>query len=273
MRCGTERNTVTCTDKQVTAACDLHLDNLRQLITWGAVAPVPSGGGRGHVRRWTFPQAMRIAVTAAFVDAGFSLKMAHTLTYCLPLDDMLSLYDPEFIDRYVDLENPNERHIKALLDPGSDEYWPDENHIGTVFIIDRCLVYADVLGEVPCLRGLLDVRSNLYYPTFNPNHFLWGMIFNIIPDIPKQAAITKVSRNSLLIHDRYFSSSAEEIESFCKKITRGLTIQIDDPEDLAYHHYVKISLAAGLSTAFRRLLGLPVVHTTVEEQLDWMCGV
>src|SRR5216684_6744624 len=82
------------TDEQVTNACNLHIDNLRRLITWGAVCPVQSGGGRGRVRQWTARQALRISVTAQFVEAGFSLQMSHTITYCLPLDDLLYAYDP-----------------------------------------------------------------------------------------------------------------------------------------------------------------------------------
>jgi hypothetical protein len=55
---------------------------------------------------------MQIAATAEFVDARFSLKMAHTLTYCLPLDNLLLLYDLEFSRQSVELDIPYKSALK-----------------------------------------------------------------------------------------------------------------------------------------------------------------
>src|SRR5215469_2003711 len=131
------------TDEEVTAASNLHIDNLRRLITWGAVTPAQAGGGRGRVRLWTLSQAMRIAVTAEFVEAGFSLQMAHTLTYCLPFDDMLRLYDPEFLKKHFDVaHSPN---LRAMVSPDETDYWPDKTLMGSaLFVVNRRLVYGDL---------------------------------------------------------------------------------------------------------------------------------
>ena len=67
------------TDEQVTEACNLHVDNLRKLITWGAVIPAQAGGGRGRVRLWTMGHVRRISITASIQNAGFSLRLAHTI--------------------------------------------------------------------------------------------------------------------------------------------------------------------------------------------------
>ena len=45
-----EGSKTTFTGDAVTAACGLHRDNLRRLITWRAVIPVQAGAGRGRVR-------------------------------------------------------------------------------------------------------------------------------------------------------------------------------------------------------------------------------
>lgn len=82
------------TDQQVTAACDLHLDNLRKLITWRAVIPIVGGGGRGKTRKWSLMRANRITVIATIFNAGFSLRMAHTITYCAPLDRLFFALNP-----------------------------------------------------------------------------------------------------------------------------------------------------------------------------------
>src|SRR5262249_55086916 len=83
------------TDAQVLDATGLPIDSLRRLITWGAVRPAQAGGGRGRVRLGTTRQALRITATAQFTAAGFSLQMAHTLTYCVPLDGLMGIFDPE----------------------------------------------------------------------------------------------------------------------------------------------------------------------------------
>jgi hypothetical protein len=255
------------TDEQLTGACGLHLDNLRRLITWGAVKPVQAGGGRGRVRLWSFQQAMRVAVTAEFFEAGFSLQMAHTLTYCLPLDDMLRLFDPEFIERYADLSAPPERHIKQLVSRRGSSYWLPAGSVGSeIVILDRRLVYADVLGQAPQLFGKIDRAGNRFYPTYDPKRFLSGVLSKAIGHPLQEAAIAQVGRESLLIDDRYFGADERDLTAYCHKITRGLETQLIGDEYL-YRNLLKINLNTGLVIAFRRLLGLPVKYETADEHL------
>jgi len=94
------------------------------------------------------------------------------------------------------------------------------------------------------------------------------MIFNLNPEVEKRAAISDVNPNSLLIDDLYFSKTQEEISEFSARITRGLSHQLDDPEDQNYRNYLKIRLSTGLSIAFRRLMGFPVNYSTINEQLN-----
>lgn len=256
----------TFTDEQVTAACNLHIDNLRRLITWGAVKPVQAGGGRGRVRLWSFRQAMRVAVTAEFFEAGFSLQMAHTLAYCLPLDDMLRLFDPDFIERHIDLDDPKEKHIKRLLSARTSNYWLPRDVVGSeIVILDRRLVYADILGESHELFGLIDPAANRYYPTHDPKRFLWGVLSNTVGSRLKAPAIAEIDRDSLLLDKMYFEAGPAKIRKFCEKIMRGVETYLIDPEDYLYRNLLKINLNVGLVIAFRRLLGLPVTYEKVEE--------
>jgi hypothetical protein len=257
------------TDEQVTRACNLHIDNLRRLITWGAVKPVQAGGGRGRVRLWSFAQAMRVAATAEFFEAGFSLQMAHTLSHCLPLDDMLRFYDPHFIEQNVDLKDPKEKHVKRLLSRRGSNYWMPEAAVGSeIIIIDRRLVYADVLGDTPTLFGIIDPTNNLYYPTFDPKHFLWGMVSpEIEPPFPTPA-IAKISRASLLIDRGYFQDDEKTLEALFTKITKDIETQIGDPDEHLFRNYLKINLNVGLVIAFRKLLGLPVAYEAADERLN-----
>lgn len=82
------------TDDQVVDATGLHIDNVRKLVTWGAVRPAKGGRGRGNVRQWDGRTARRIARVAAIVESGMSLRMAHTLTYLQVLDEDFDKIDP-----------------------------------------------------------------------------------------------------------------------------------------------------------------------------------
>jgi hypothetical protein len=116
--------------------------------------------GRGRKRPWSFAQAMRVATTAEFFAAGFSLQMAHTLIYCLPLEPMLRLYDEPF-NVYEDV------NIK-LISRLDKNYWTPDSMVGNIFIIDRRLVYGNILGESNVLYGIINHTQNRFYPFWNP---------------------------------------------------------------------------------------------------------
>ena len=90
-------DTQTFTDQQVTTACGMHQDNLRRLITWKAVIPVQARGGRGRVRLWSMGHVRRISIVSTLFNAGFSLRMAHTIAYCLPFENLLEVYEPNHL--------------------------------------------------------------------------------------------------------------------------------------------------------------------------------
>lgn len=104
-------------DEQVTEACGIGIDDLRRLITWKAVIPAQAGGGRGRRRLWTMGHVRRISVTAALYHAGFSLRMAHTIGYCMPADPKLLPTQPNYF------ENPPE-FVQDLLDPANRNVEP-----------------------------------------------------------------------------------------------------------------------------------------------------
>lgn len=69
-------------DEQFCRAVSLHIQNVRKLATWGAVKPATAGGGgRGKVRMWNLDDVRQVAMVSAAFHAGFSLRMAHALTY------------------------------------------------------------------------------------------------------------------------------------------------------------------------------------------------
>ena len=256
------------TDEQVTKACGLHIDNLRRLITWGAVRPVQAGGGRGRVRLWTFAQAMRIAATTEFVEAGFSLQMAHTLTYCLPLDDLLALYDPDFLKNNVNLNHRQNVRLNAMLAPAGEgeSYWPGPEYTGHIVVIDRRLVYADVLGDTYQLYGLIHPELNLYYPVWDPRYAYFGPVTEGTQK--RRPAIKNVEPSSLLLNDVYRRTSPRRLSRYMLKISKNVDSQIDDPEDHFYRHCLRLNLGVGLTVAFRKLLGFPASCPNHTELVD-----
>jgi hypothetical protein len=254
----------TFTDAEITAACGLHVDNLRKLITWGAVRPVQSGGGRGRVRLWTLKQAMRIAVTAQFVEANFSLQMAHTLSYCLPFDDILQFFDPDFL-KDIDLEDPKEAHTKKMLSPEEEKYWPSLDHIGSdFFIVDGQAVYGDLLADSGILFGIIDYRENKYFPIWTISSPLWGAISESLGK-PPELGWRNIDRKSLLVDDVFLFSDDYEIKKELTKEKQGkFDCQVNYVREMKFKTLTYINFAAGLSMTFRRLLGLPVNYHPTE---------
>src|SRR5205814_2884590 len=106
-------------------------------------------------------------------------------------------------------------------------------------IIDRRLVYADVLGDDCTLFGIIDPANNLFYPTSNPKRFRPGMV-SPETELPfPDPAITKIRSEFLLIDPRYFGDDEYTLEEFCTKITKGIELQIDDLDEHLFRNYLK----------------------------------
>ena len=263
---------MTFTDQQVTGAAGLHLDNLRRLITWGAVKPIQAGGGRGRVRMWTARQALRISVTAQFVEAGFSLRMAHTLTYCIPLDDLLYTFDPEIIrTKLADKPEPGYARLKAMISAEGKDYWPDsDRYLGSiVLIVDGKYLYADVLGDSPTLFAIIDRERQRVYTDSSPYQFKYGA--GMVEDfgLPKRTDAKRIDRRSLLIDDEYLSKGwKHSYQRFQKLIPKGVTTHFLAVDHVIAKNFCVINLAVGLTDFVRKLLGLPVDYRPFEAEYN-----
>jgi hypothetical protein len=276
MRHGTAEWTAeTYTDEQVTTACGLHLDNLRRLITWGAVTPVQSGGGRGRIRKWTARQALRIGITAQFVEAGFSLKMAHTLTYCLPLNDLLYAYDPDVIRTRLGRKRDREsKRRRATISRTEENYWPGRHSLGShVFIVDHQLLYGDVLARHYMLFAVIDSNCQRVAPAFNPYQYYHGVGIADEFNLPKILDVKRIARSSLLIEDKFIGAEKPSLDllkqhiiEFRNHIPAGVAQMIQRPERLVCKNLCIINLAVGLTSILRSLLGLPVRYFPFEDE-------
>jgi len=256
-------------DDAVTRATGLHVDNLRRLITWGAIRPVSPGGGRGRVREWTTRQALRISVTAQFVETGFSLKMAHTLTYCLPLDDLLYVYDPEFLERMLDADGRTQadtRLFKQLTHPEPPGAWPDQNHLGAqTLLVDGKFLYSDALGDAPTLMAVIDRDKQRVYPTRTPLEFLHGSGAAEKYKFPRVADATALNPESLLIDADLLKPRRKWHPLPPHVLPEQIARQIDGgPETVVCRSLLAINLALGLIACVRKLRDLPTHYYPYE---------
>ena len=274
----------TYTDDEVTGACNLHIDNLRRLITWGAVRPVQAGGGRGRVRKWTADQVLRISVTAQFVDAGFSLQMAHTLTHCIPQYHLVYTYDPERIRPYLERHEISSgstalasRHAFGSQAP----HWRPSR----VVIIDRKLLYANDFDYWYSYYAAIDLELNRVYPTISPyEHLLEDKVqqevfyskphpFRYSSREGQYDAILRnnpyldIVRSSLLIDEEFLEIKSPEREDFFRKIlTEGIPNDFYSFDDLICKNFVVIDLSLGLTVCVQKLLGLPLSYWPMEKE-------
>lgn len=232
--------TMTFTDGEVTKACNLHVDNLRKLITWRAVRPEQGGGGRGKVRLWSLKQAQRIAVTALITNAGLSLRMAHTLAHCLPLDDMLQAFDPDFISTIED-EEPRAR-LMAVFEEMPLQIQDDYDLVGHIKIVEGRYVFADVLGDDDTAFGEIDKERNVYLAYWDPFSSYYGTV--------SQGGRKKASPGALEV-DR----SSLLVENIGNRPKASKYVEVEDASYLT-----QINLNVGLCLATRRLLNLPIIH-------------
>ena len=275
---------MTFTDAQIEEACGLHVDNLRRLITWRAVRPVQAGGGRGRVRLWSLRQALQIAVTAEFFHAGFSLQMAHTLAYCLPIHGLLDLYEAA-----EDLRDA--AGMRHLFDP--DKINPTAEIGGDVVILNRKYIYTDLFDDnsfhddeptewygdcrfcivaviadggtsvMPLLSGVISI-SNKYYVADGVESMVSGRELDIdrssllVDDLDLRVTDNRTNDPVL---ERQLNSRFDEVVGNAPRMFR-------DTEYLNYRSSQEIHLSVGLHIAYRKLIGLPVDYHIVEEPHD-----
>lgn len=248
----------TYTDDQVTAATGLHVDNLRKLITWGAVRPAQAGGGRGRVRKWTTRQALRIAVTAQFVSAGFSLQMAHTLTYCLPLDDLLHVYDPAKMRAVIEQskDEADRRMLRQLVDPAQPEI-PHDRYIGSLTVlVDARYLYSDCLGDCPTLMAIIDAGAPKVYPTWgSPSTFQYGSGVTELLKLRPATDAENIEQSSLLIDDKYVRPRKAR-KYPADVIPQNLPTQLIAIDHVVCKSLLVINLALGMLQCTRSLQGL-----------------
>ncbi|SEP42884.1 hypothetical protein SAMN02990966_06125 [Rhodospirillales bacterium URHD0017] len=250
------------TDEQVIAATGMPVDSLRRLITWGAVRPAQAGGGRGRVRLWTTRQALRISSTAQFVATGLSLQMAHTLTYCIPLDSLLTLYDPERLQKALGQAESNALTafdenllLNAMTTEPQPTIWPLPGiYLGSsTLIVDGRFLYADVHGDGAELIAEIDSDRQRVAPysddpestTFYDHFFNKGM----------KSDVTRIDKRTLLIDRKYFTQKGRA--SLLRKKTFAPT-QVDGP--VLCKSLLAINLALGFLLCVRALRGLPIAY-------------
>ncbi len=242
-------------------ACDISMDSLRKLITWKAAVPAQGGGGRGRVRLWKTSQIARICVTSRIANAGFSLRMAHTMAYALPLDDMLSLYDLDLLDSKFHTDEEKDKFTGINLFSSEEiAIFPHfDDYIGHVLVINNKYVYTDALGSYPTLWGVLDWEENKLAIRKQVSKFYWGRVANNWDDHPKKVGISEIDHNSLLV----IEESHEKVASENSKYFNGIH---DGPDAVPYMLYsandygfssTTINLYIGLKVMVRRLLDLP----------------
>ncbi len=193
------------TDRQVIAATGMAVDSLRRLITWGAVRPSQSGGGRGRVRLWSTHQALRICVTSELAAEGYSLQMAHTLAYCLPLTNLMLYFDPEYskvFARRTSADSPQKNLLKALTHSEPPKIFPGPGQYANsqVLILERRLVYSNVEEEFE-LVAEIDADRQRVRPLHDPEREVQGDSNDEDPPT--------VDKSSLLIDRRYLSARGQ----------------------------------------------------------------
>jgi DNA-binding transcriptional MerR regulator len=228
------------TDKQMTEACGLHQDNLRRLITWKAVTPIQAGGGRGKIRLWNFDHVRRISSIALLFNAGFSLRLAHTIAYCLPFEEiLLPILQPDVMAQ-------NRSDIDGWYDPVKLRVELDEQD---------CFV--DVINRRFLFFGMTEITDNDCFGYISDDQTMFFGRYNIrthysfhTDDPEKATTHAKWERNWIV--DRIDPASlAFEYDPDFDEATA---------KDTFSRPLVKMSInvTLGMRIAFRKIMGLPV---------------
>jgi hypothetical protein len=247
------------TDQQVIAATGLPLDSLRRLITWGAVRPAQAGGGRGRVRLWTTRQALRISVTAQFADAGYSLQMAHTLTYCVPLDGVLSLYDPETLSTIVpELRGekfPRPTTALQLLElltktKEPEDWWVASAYPGgETLIVDGRYLYCNLYGKGLSLMAEIDALRQSVVPYSNPTK---GTTYDTFLKKELPTDVARISHSSLLINPKELKSQGKDVR---RKVNVPTKLKVG--REVLCKSALSLNLVLGFVLCVRALNGIP----------------
>jgi hypothetical protein len=248
----------TFTDEQLTTACELHVDNLRQLITWKAVIPYQRGGGRGRVRLWTLDHVYRISMTASIFNAGFSLKMAHTLAYLIPMDGFLYFRRPGWLDR------------SGWFDPKNSRVEPDDRDWFIHVVNGRFLYLDEGLPPPDFDRNAKHVREPFYYGKLNREHTLLKSRIDFAHFYaPEDASVDDIDPTFSKLPEWYYDTTPkwERTGSSTPEVDPSSLAWEYEPsldEELANDAFTRpksklsINLTLALRIATRRALNLPL---------------
>lgn len=224
-------------------ATGLHIDNVRKLVTWGAVHPAKGGRGRGNVRMWSAHTVRHIACVSALVNSGLSVKMAHTLVYLDVLGDIfLDIIDPEALAM-----NSGDKY--GWFDPKSP-LDPQENNDFRLIVADGKYVYIQTLSsEEPMSKGLLADGGTMFRTSIDFNNI--HVNFDAVGEIERSWPLWETAGGHLKINP---SSLAWQYDN---TLVDGGAIDWS----AAYRSAVSITtvnLSLACKIAMRRLLDIPV---------------
>lgn len=143
-------------DDQLLDATGLHIDNVRKLVTWGAVRPAKGGRGRGNVRMWTASTVRHVACIAALTDAGMSLKMAHTVVYLDVVGDVFF----DIIDPTTLAMNAGDRH--GWFDPERPLKTLERGDFRLAIADGKYVFFHSVAAKKPIPKGILEENGTIF---------------------------------------------------------------------------------------------------------------
>jgi len=177
--------------------------------------------------------------------------MAHTLTYCLPLDYLLRAYEAVMPE--------SARGIYATRLPTKEALGSE------TFIVDKKYLYSDVRGTRGVLFAEIDDVNQKVYPRFGLQELSeWELPDMFYTDDSQD--LRNVSMKSLLI---------DEGESFEGRAhvshPPGFPDPVASPDKIVCRDLLIVNLAIGLTIFTNRLLGIPFKYfpyETYEETAD-----
>lgn len=233
------------TDTQVLGATGMPIDSLRRLITWGAVRPAQAGGGRGRVRLWTTGQALRISVTSQLAAAGFSLQMAHTLAYCIPIANLTLLYEPDALLPIMarGSDRTAKDLLKALTQKDQPKVWPAPGLLDSsqILVLDRRFVYTNVFEGDYELMAEIDPERQRVIPLHDPEREA---------ESDAESEESTIDKASLLIDRRYLSGKGNR-----KQLSGHLEIRTKNLDMIMCRSLLSINLSLGFKLCVRQLQG------------------
>lgn len=85
------------TDEEISDLSGLHIDTIRKAVVYGAVKPAAGGRGRSNKRMWSIDALVRLVPIAALKDAGYSLQLAHTISFVPHFHSELHIFNPKWM--------------------------------------------------------------------------------------------------------------------------------------------------------------------------------